>query len=141
MSNQEILEKAIQKAIDGGWDVFETECHQITVFEATSEMRDDEDHYYFDAPHNGLIVDIRRRGYWGYKEVIYNHDFAKALWGEKIVEEWYDDGGEIHNFMGGTIEYPYDEGAGIVYEVAKWKLHLQQMVIAEDPIKYLEENI
>lgn len=46
--------------------------------------------------------------------VIFNHDFAKALRGEKKI---------------------------IVGMIEPWKYHLQQMVIADDPIKYLGENL
>jgi len=42
---QEILEKAIQKAIDCGWDIFGTENQQIDVFESTYEDREDDDNF------------------------------------------------------------------------------------------------
>jgi len=45
---------------------------------------------------------------------IYNHDFAKALWLNK------------RNY------YP---------DVPAWQYHLQNMVVSEDPIKYLGEHI
>lgn len=66
MTDKEILEKAIQKAIDGGWDVDPTEAlnqlSQQWVF-------------YGD--------------YKGYSGMLFSHDFAKALWGDQqyIVKE------------------------------------------------------
>lgn len=125
MTPKEILEKAIQKAIDGWWDVFATECLQLTIFESTYKDREDKDNYYSDAPHDGLFLDVRRHGYYSVNDLIFNHDFAKALWGEKklVVPAktfvWRPD----PKIFGG------------------WQYHLQQMVIAEDPIKYLGENI
>jgi len=85
MSDKEILEKAIQKAIDNSW-----------------AWKD-------------IDWDADNRPY----ELIYNHEFAKALWGEKHITEYYPS--------------PVSKPA-FVY-------HLQQMVIAEDPIKYLGDNI
>lgn len=52
------------------------------------------------------------------------HDFAKALWGKNPM--WSNDP------MGAYNDSPKEEN---------WQHHLQQMVIAEDPIKYLGENI
>lgn len=51
---------------------------------------------------------------------IYRHDFAKALWGDK----------PYYRFDGDTLETP-----------KQWQYHLQQMVISDDPIKYLGDNI
>lgn len=50
--------------------------------------------------------------------IIFNHDFAKALWG-----------GEIQ-------VVPADP-----YTRVNWKYHLQQMVIADDPIDYAYEAV
>lgn len=50
--------------------------------------------------------------------LIFDHNFAKALWG-----------GEV------TV-IPDDP-----YTRVNWKYHLQRMVIADDPIKYLESAI
>lgn len=121
---QEILEKAIQKAIDCGWDIFGTENQQIDVFESTYEDREDDDNYYSDAPHDGLFLDIRRNGYFSVNDVIFNHDFAKALWGNNEDDRM--------TIIGETDwrKWPLP-----------WQYHLQQIVIAEDPIKYLEENM
>lgn len=81
----EVLQKAIEKAIQNGWD---------------------------DNP-----VSNNLWATW----LIYNHDFAKALWGE----EW--PGTPRTTPIGNTTP--------------PWKHHLQKMVVADDPIRYLEENI
>jgi len=61
-------------------------------------------------------------------ELIFNHDFAKALWGELTY-------------------YPYENQPGCpmdceyCYNKLKvWEYHLQQLAISEDPIKYLGDN-
>lgn len=57
--------------------------------------------------------------------VIFNHDFAKALWGEE--------------YIGWDISDVYFKKHRIASQA--WQFHLQQMVIADDPIEYLGENI
>jgi hypothetical protein len=89
MSNQEILEKAIKKAIDGGW------------------QPDPDDMYY--------------KNEFEYPMIIFRHSFTKALWGD--------------GQMGKLPKH------GLRVGVSGWQMHLQQMVIADDPIKYLGDNI
>lgn len=71
---------------------------------------------------------------------IFNHDFAKALWGEdKYIayfvgyDEWSD---------ATEIEYEEDQDYDETPHEKKplWQYHLQQMVVAPDPIQYLKEN-
>lgn len=70
-------------------------------------------------------------------DIIYSHDFAKALWPEKtepcaycgLKVAW----GSIH-----PLPCPY---SFMESRASPWRYHLQQMVIADDPIKYLGENI
>lgn len=111
MTNQEILEKAIQKAIDGGF---------------SAKLSGDG----WVASYN---LHARTDGKAPY-DIIYSHDFAKALWGEPYImsrKEIIDAG-----FTGG--------GGGTMTDFTKgddWQYCLQQMVISNDPIKYLGDNI
>lgn len=123
MSNREILEKAIQKAIDGGWK--EPNGNTLRV--------DDEGYIYslvnFSEKHEGF------RAYgaqFGLEKLIFSHDFAKALWGEEA---------ELKDVQY-TLELSDGEVTTPIYRLAMplWKWHLQQMVIDDDPIKYLGEN-
>jgi hypothetical protein len=54
-------------------------------------------------------------------QLIYDKQFARALWGEQKSDVWND------------------------YDIPKpgtgWQHHLQQMVIADDPIAYLADNL
>jgi hypothetical protein len=52
------------------------------------------------------------------EQLIYNHDFARALWGKEAPNN--------HCKMAG---------------LDMWQYHLQQMVVADDPIAYLGEHI
>jgi len=105
MTNQQILEKAIQKAIDGGWK----NAYWVKRFNMAKEL--DELPYLFndETP--------------SFESVIFSHDFAKALWGDEGFT---------------TTGLKCDKHPGVQ---RYWQYHLQQMVIAEDPIKYLGENI
>lgn len=98
MTNQQILEKAIQKVMDGGWSTF-----------GVSPSKP------IEVDENLLIGEFKN---WHYPDIIFLHDFAKALWGEQ-EQDW--------------------DGEG--YTTPDWQYHLQQMVIAEDPIAYLGENM
>lgn len=114
MTNKEILEKAIQKAIDGGWEPLHEGRNPIDKSLVTVDhiIQEDPRHY------------------------IYSHDFAKALWG---VSE--------HTALPGIDSYGEEDcehcEANIWDSIPHycWQYHLQQMVIADDPIKYLGENI
>ena len=108
MSNQEILEKAIQKAIDGGWQPKSSRYDIHTVGK----------YGYVRWRWSGMNVvpDFSTDRPWSDQDwytVIYSHDFAKALWGD----------------YSGVDSLP------------TWQYHLRQMVISDDPIKYLEENM
>ena len=67
-------------------------------------------------------VDSCAQTYMGLKDIIFSHDFAKALWGE--------------NEMGVIPESQYGETMDDI-----WKHHLCMMILEEDPIKYLSKFI
>lgn len=106
MTNEEILTNAIDKAIAGGWVDGNAAMSQLSSTPKWAL--------------GGQVPFVMA--------VIFNHDFAKALWGEE--QEW------------NTAECEIDDGTGYSgYLVPLWQGMLQQMVIADDPIKYLGENI
>jgi len=105
-NNQEILARAIQKALDSGW---------IPIVFGVDPLEIERRNTKF------IIEGTDPRAY------IYSHDFAKALWGENT---WID---------------PVSLEVGVMRHVSPhlpiWQYHLQQMVVAENPIKYLGENL
>jgi hypothetical protein len=108
MSNQEILEKAIQKAIEGGW----------------LPLGRDPEHPAFIS---GLTLEEVDKCY------ILSKGFAKALWGDGTNNIKVNDDGTLS---------PIDPTKPTKFTtLLDYKDHLQQMVIAEDPIKYLGENL
>lgn len=53
-----------------------------------------------------------------YPLIIFSHDFAKAFWGETMVDDF---------------------GNNVKYGILKWQYHLKCMVIWQAPLKYLEK--
>lgn len=104
MTNKQIVEKVIQKAIDGGW-----------------------------SDGNAALAEVGSIPNWAIPTpvciaIIFSHDFAKALWGE--------------NQQPFTLDKPesFEDDVHIFYR-PKWQVMIMQMVIADDPIKYLEEYL
>ena len=112
MNDKEILEKAIQKAIDGGWDT----THFDTLKTSYKHPDESEFHDLLGAWHNISPLDV-----------IFNHDFAKALWGEGIIQS------RVSDVFGSEPDR--------VTRKRAWTYHLQAMVISDDPIKYLGDNL
>ena len=59
-----------------------------------------------------------------YSQFIFDHDFAKEFWGEDKqcnVKEYFEGEDKVS------------------YELYEWQYHLQQMVLEENPILYLEQ--
>lgn len=98
MTQSEILQKAIEKAVKNGLDKhllpsdYEVECLANRC--------------WLDA--GDELIDM--------KTIIFSHSFAKAFWKGVII-------------MGGSVPHG----------IESWRYHLQQMVLEEDPISYLEK--
>lgn len=110
MTNQEILTKAILKAANDSWKAPAYAMNLVTNHSQLAKL-------------DGADVIEDASGFMAVNSIIYNHDFAKALWGY---------GEDLSSGLSNTI--------GLI-PVPRWKDKLQQMVIADDPIKYLGENI
>jgi hypothetical protein len=121
-THQEILEQAIQKAMAGGWNPLHA------IFDGSRvQVRQWQD--------DGMVTVCIWNDLYEYNPltwvrelegIIFSHDFARALWGGSLIsgKVWYESG--VKATSGGTIA---------------WKWHLQQMVIADDPIEYLGEHL
>lgn len=109
-TNQEILQKAIQKAIAGGWSDYNS-LESLKLISTTANTITLEG--WVEYVEEGQIDESKTEITFNYKELIYNHDFAKSLWGYE---------------------------SGMFLDPPVWQQHLKQMVIADDPIKYLGEH-
>jgi hypothetical protein len=104
VTKQAVLEKAITKAIAGGWDKFGNPKYNYLLNTFTDTQG--------NADVEFKLVAFNDVSYYTINDIIYNHDFAKALWPTK--------------------EYSKDAG---------WQYHLQMMVVSNDPLAYLEANM
>lgn len=115
-----VLEKAVKKAIDKGW---EGKGSKFKAWYIDSDFMNQTD-----------VLAVRWLDPSGednfdqftiFSELMYNHDFAKALWGDDET----------------NLNVNYDAQKGTTRVLTDWQEHLREMVIADDPIKYLGENI
>lgn len=104
MTNQRILETAVKKANKNGFGVNDG----WLIPSAQKLLFDDE-----------------------YKKLIFNHDFAKALWGDKNYM--------AYKFNTTLDRQPENLSESGIYPL--WKWHLVRMTTSIDPIKYLGDNI
>lgn len=113
MNKQQVLEQAIYKAMHNGWSglLYGIDWREVDVEEMLRL------HHEYAT------------------ELLFNHAFAKALWGDHDMwvdpRLWTED---LTKAMAG-------HEAVILADNKTWQYHLRMMVIAEDPIKYLAENI
>ena len=118
MTDRQILEKAMNKAVDSGWDI-------KSYFNRLG--------YYPDTTPREFSINNIQAIYY----LIFNHDFAKALWGDE------ENKSPLEANIGGKMGGSFDAGGAKMFEVTTklgWKHHLQMMVIADDPIEYLGDN-
>ncbi len=115
MTNQATLTKAITVAIKKGW-----KAEPLGGAEMWPELSDLEQKHVIALMLKGQD-DVAEP----YKIVIFNHDFAKALWGEELV----------HGFKGNILAQVNQ------FHQPAWMFHLQNMVVEENPIKYLGDHI
>lgn len=106
MTDQQILEKVIEKAEKNGLDL----CPKFYANNIYTRSLTYQGLHWWDQcescfVHHETVFDI-----------IFSHDFAKAFWGEELI--WT------------TADEEYMDEA--------WEVHLQQMVLEKEPLKYLE---
>lgn len=129
MSNEQILTKAIEKAALAGWELPGYKMYPHDDYEIRIDEEIGMQPGNFEETGQFILFIDGSVNPMHFNQVIFDHDFARALWGEQGY------GGEF------TGKYPnpiIDKRGG--YQRG-WQYHLQQMVIAEDPIAYLEANI
>lgn len=150
MTDQEIFQAAVEKAVNNGFQIVFGDVAKWRVIAPMLgkpylsvflwSRRDD----VFDADHT-----YEKK--YQLEEIIFSHEFAKAFWGEedKFVEKYAEIiEGAIEDFI--SVEEweknpREDSGTWLRYEpIYKWRNHgwkhyLQQMVLEEEPIKYLEQ--
>lgn len=117
-TNQDILTKAIERAQANGWLPGFIVKRDRLGWTMTGKGAVEVTGTGVTAPVTYMLSEF---------DIIYDHDFAKALWGETVLLTGY-------LFLNGELDYE-------TLNQPHWMSHLQRMVIADDPIKYLGENI
>lgn len=120
MTHEEILKQAIEKASNNGF-----------TFELTSEGEKPWKELDVAEKHLGAELYIRFKMVY---QIIFSHDFAKAFWGEPKGWKSEEEIGFEDEWWMGDNEYH-----GAIFKGQRWHYHLQQLVLEEDPIKYLEK--
>ena len=139
MKDEEILEKAIEKAVGNGWDELDRDADKIPFggvdkkgkyagkylkYKTVSRVR-----YLYENVYS--VIFKSKCGdeldfFFHPFQYIFSHDFAKAFFGEKMI--WKG--------------IPTVFGNGVVnYGLPAWQFHLRDMVIEKEPLKYLEKYL
>lgn len=126
MNDEKILEKAIQIAIRNGWCDHMASTFKYKKGDYSAWDTFDEDGWFrrghYDEEDRSLSI----------ADVIFNHDFAKALWGT---------GRPTNGQVWLENLWATGDNCDLQFDGELWQYHLQQMVIADDPIKYLGEHL
>lgn len=114
MTHQEkILQKAIEKAEKNGYRGFSLVDKEAIVYIPHAQLWQ-----YKKSPYNVYV---------SLYTIIFSHYFAKAFFGEGFTCQVHD--------------HPRLPTNNNCDHIPAWQYHLQQMVILEDPILYLERFI
>ncbi len=116
-SDETILYQAVYKAIENGWDIMQR-------YEAEEWSIANNGHLGFFLAFHAKDGQVHQSLVW--EQVVYNHDFAKALWPGFI------DMDSNKTFEVRPADFPTLIG---------WVYHLQLMVVADDPMQYLGEHL
>lgn len=140
MTNEQILKKAIKKAVRNGWDPDEY-GHKGSVKWELKVLNEYwiEDHVTTNPPQiPGTFTNIYKFNTFHY---IFSHNFAKAFWGEEEKCIWSKVDGRIYKYQCMKCGNMKDKKIKIRCENSTndYQFYLQQMVLEKDPIKYLEK--
>ena len=114
MTKQEILTKAIEKAVEGGWDRSNDLTQQLYDACKRVGVRDVK-----------FISEVNQEHFdHMFHTIIFSHDFLKAFFGEETMK--YEQLASSDCDLNKEMEVAHH-----------WQYHAQQMVLSEDPIEYL----
>lgn len=131
MTNEEILEKAIEKALKNGSDFSELITYKRQdirfgkIYVGVGKLLGETKIVVKSSFPSGEFEPEVKTILFDYEPFIFSHDFAKAFW---------------FGIMTTGVENLSSTNRTVEFEKA-WQFHLQQMVLEEDPIKYLEKFI
>jgi hypothetical protein len=126
MTDAQMLEDILDAGVKAGWDG--QGCGFNWVQETESKL----------TRQKTIEWLLHWDGVW--KATLFNHDFARALFGDKYYMK-DDSGGVLVD-----EEYKKDEALNTVpglhvYCIAVFEYHLQQAVISDNPIRYMYQAV
>jgi len=129
MTNEQILKKAIEKAVKNGW--------KPSQYEQYVELS-------LDSPESDIILLHNPRPY---HSLIFSHNFAKALWKKQMAHYKLTCNvcGNSFNFIDEFYNPKYCSDCGnklkkiTEYKTDAWQYHLQQMVLEKDKLQYIKK--
>jgi len=124
MKQEEILASAIKKAERGGFDI--EAFSAVEVFSVGDIYKE-----------YARLTITEGRVY----ELVFSHPFAIALYGTGNAVNQFDREPRVCDEMEKHGYHSFDRSSGIVFNGEDWKHHLTQMVLSEDPMKYLKQFI
>ena len=129
MTDKEILQKAIDKAILNGYKL--NKVKKIIVL----------GHPHSQKPFRLTINPMNKKdallAEYAVESIVFSHKLAKKLWGKNHYvryEEGFIDPNELY-----TQKDRDDYECNWIRYQPLWQYHLQKMVLKENPIKYLEQ--
>lgn len=126
MTHKQALRRALQRAVRNGWqkdDPYGIKWVGRITYYPKSKGIDIHNH-------SGVRGSIPSVNVTYVEKLLFNHDFAKALWGDKLFCS------DCCAFIDGEDEGPAKHNVRPYYEHL-----LQGMVIADDPIAYLGDHL
>ena len=120
MTNEQILKKAIEKAVENGFKF--QQIWSGLPEDAFFEIYDGDEAIHFSTKSKSMSSGGAEGWSMAYNTFIFSHSFAKAFWGEADM----------------ILELPNNEKLTMVHTPA-WEYHLQQLVLEEQPLKYIEK--
>lgn len=124
MTNSQVLQQAIERAIEGGWQQDLVWIHGNVKDKKKAFL----DKIEVDVSYIYYRDDIGFANYISIPELIFDHDFARALFGELAS---YDD-------MIKLIKHPSLDPIK-ASTVEPWKYHLMALALSSDRISYLKD--
>lgn len=117
MTNKEILEQVIKKAVKNGYD-----GNQLIVQGDYKVIVEQAAQIFYER----LWIDCGK--WFSVEEFIFSHHFAKAFWGTK------EQGQGVNRR---TIDTHYHTGFGKSKEISYWEWNLANLAIVKDRLEYL----
>lgn len=123
----EVLAKAITKAITKGWNRRGMDSYEIVPLDDFS--------VHGVRLFTGSELEINLSVF----DLIFSHDFARALWGEKLLCAECGRPMSVEPMFCTNEKCIMHQDQESAVSKTAWVYHLQKMVIKEDPIAYLRK--